>query len=230
MRFGENRPGPGRQGQAGAGPVNQWDLVGRVGGELVATGGRYEDVYTRTPNGWRFKRREFIRSNSATSSRSGDVVSARPAKSLADPLPGSDALTSLDYLEIEQLVASYGHALDSGFNNADNGDAYASLFVPEVGTFFSRGRPVKGGAALAELARAQPHAPNYVRHFLTNHVIERNADGRVTGRQYLVVIDVGENGKPTTLFLGGYYEDVYQKTPAGWRFLERRSFGARPGL
>jgi hypothetical protein len=107
--------------------------------------------------------------------------------------------------------------------------AYASLFVPEIGTFFSRGRPFQGRAALSELARAQPHGPHYVRHFLVNPVIEVSPDGRVRGRQYLVVIDVGEGGKPTTLFLGGYYEDVYSKTPAGWRFLERRSFGARSG-
>lgn len=222
--------GRGRQGQAGT-PVSQWDLVGRVGGELVASGGRYEDVYAKTPDGWRFKRREFIpggQASAAARSAAGRVPGP-PPRAAADAPPAAGALTASDYLQIEQLVASYGHALDSGFNSADNGDAYANLFVPEVGTFFSRGRPVQGHAALAELARAQPHAPNYVRHYLTNHVIDSAADGRVTGRQYLVVIDVGENGKPSTLFLGGYYEDVYQKTPAGWKFLERRSFGARAG-
>lgn len=53
--------------------------------------------------------------------------------------------------------------------------------------------------------------------------------GKVTGRQYLVVIDIGEEGRPSTVYLGGYYEDLYVKTSEGWRFQERRSFGARAG-
>jgi hypothetical protein len=230
MRFPENAGGRGRQGQAGGAPVNQWDLVGRVGGELIAAGARYEDVYVKTPDGWRFRRRELSPGGAA----GGTAIStarapATPPRAARDDGEVVGGLTALDYLEIEQLVASYGHALDSGFNAADNGDAYAGLFVPGAGTFFSRGRPVQGPTALSELARAQPHSSRYVRHYLSDHVISRAPDGRVSGRQHLVVVDVGENGAPTTIFLGGYYEDVYLKTARGWRFLERRSFGARAG-
>ena len=66
----------------------------------------------------------------------------------------------------------------------------------------------------------QPHSATYVRHYLTNHVIEGTADG-ARGKQYLVVIDIGENGAPSSIFLGGHYEDVYAKTPQGWRFKTR---------
>src|SRR4029077_16148802 len=45
---------------AGTGPTNGWDIVGRKAGELARTGGHYEDVYVKTPVGWRFKKRDFI--------------------------------------------------------------------------------------------------------------------------------------------------------------------------
>jgi hypothetical protein len=36
------------------------------------------------------------------------------------------------------------------------------------------------------------------------------------------VIDPPEGGRPGRLFLGGHYEDVYARTPQGWRFKSRR--------
>ena len=48
----------GTGGGAGTGPANGWDIVGRKAGELARTGGHYEDVYVKTPVGWRFKKRD----------------------------------------------------------------------------------------------------------------------------------------------------------------------------
>lgn len=230
FRFDDNRPSPA--GNAGnrqnRQPVDQRSLVGRPGGQLVSIG-RYRDAYVKTEEGWRFRRREYVPVSAA------DDRTARPAPPAAGveqwdagaSAPRSVPLAPIDYFDIEQLVASYGHALDSGFGSEDNGEVYASLFTPG-GVFYSRGRPMRGPAALATIARAQPHGPHYARHFLANPVID-SSGGAVTGRQYLTVIDIGDGDVPTTVYLGGYYEDVYQKTYAGWRFEERRSFGARTG-
>ena len=231
---GGNAAAPARRGggQGGA-PADQWALVGRRGGAPTSIGGRYEDVYVRTAAGWRFKRREFV---PAKSGRHADLTrkaafsaTARPRALKAPEAqgPGGSTLTALDYLEIERLVSSYGHALDSGFGQGDNGAAYADLFAPD-GIFYSRGRPYQG-EQLRQLARDQPHGSDYVRHFLTNHVIEPSPEG-ATGKEYLVVLDIGQNGKPGTVYLGGHYEDVYVKTPGGWRFKTRRSFGSVAGL
>jgi hypothetical protein len=59
-------------------------------------------------------------------------------------------------------------------------------------------------------------------------VIEPSPEG-AKGRQYLVVIDIGEGGKPGSVLIGGHYEDVYVKTPVGWRFKSRTLFNARTG-
>jgi hypothetical protein len=129
---------------------------------------------------------------------------------------GLRRLTAEDYVEIQQLVVSYPYALDTA---ANNGFDYADLFSPD-GEFIRP--PTKGRDNLAKLALDQPHGANYVRHYLANQLIEPTADGAI-GKQYLVVIDVGESGKPSSLFLGGHYEDVYAKTDAGWKF-KRREF------
>jgi hypothetical protein len=127
----------------------------------------------------------------------------------------SKTLTAMDYLEIQQLVAKYAFALDT---HADNGYMYADLFAPD-GTFGT----TKGREALAAVARNnQPEksGPAATRHFITNVIITPTADGAV-GRQYMVLIEVGNPSKPSAIEHGGFYDDIYVKTPAGWRFKSR---------
>jgi hypothetical protein len=208
-------------------------MIGRRNGELARTGGHYEDVYVKTSDGWRFKRRDFI-----PSKRGASPAPLAPPRIPADadkgveagPLPPShfvaptrqSTLTAMDYIQIEQLVASYGHALDSGYGKGENGEAYASLYTPDAEFAGAAGHD-----QLAALARAQPRGPAYVRHYLTNHVIEPAPEG-ARGKQYLVVFDISEKGEPGSIYLGGHYEDTYAKTKDGWRFKTRRLFPARP--
>src|SRR5215510_9627213 len=95
----------------------------------------------------------------------------------------TDTLTAMDYIEIQQLVARYGYAVDT---HADNGYAYADLFTPD-GTFGN----TKGREALAELARStqkERGGPSYTRHYLTNVIIYPTAEG-ARGNQYLMALD-----------------------------------------
>jgi hypothetical protein len=143
---------------------------------------------------------------------------------LATPLLASaQTLTVEDYLEIQKLVSSYPYALDTG---ANDGYMYADLFAE--GAEFIRPYTV-GRDNLAKLALDQPHGPEYVRHFLMNQLIEP-APGGATGKQYLVVIDIGEAGKPSGIFIAGHYDDVYVKTDDGWRFKRREFIPSRSGV
>jgi hypothetical protein len=121
-------------------------------------------------------------------------------------------LTAMDYLEIQQLVARYGFALDTG---ADNGYMYADLYVPD-GTF----NKSKGREALAALARGGRRGPTNVRNLGSFPVIKLSPEG-ATGVQYAQAINFGENRQPTELDHFGRYEDVYVKTADGWRFKSR---------
>jgi hypothetical protein len=135
----------------------------------------------------------------------------RPAGAAAQ---SGATLTAQDYIDIQQLVSSYAYGLDG---NTDNGESYANLFAP--GAVFGRPR-TEGHANLAALANTQPRGAMYVRHFITNHVIEPAAGGAI-GKEYAVIIDIGENGNPSGIALGGRYDDEYVKTPQGWKFKSR---------
>lgn len=207
---------------------NQWDLVGQKRGNLDTVGGHYEDVYTRTTEGWRFQSRKLVPSKSGPDPTRTGTLKMYPVKPDATDTvaPVAGGLSAMDYIEIERLVASYGHALDNGYGTTDNGEAYAGLYTSDA-TFGQS----TGYAQLAALGREQPQGPEFVRHYLTNHVIEPFA-GQAIGKQYLVVIDMPEpdaraKGMPGTVFLGGHYEDVYQKTADGWRIRTRRLFRAQ---
>jgi hypothetical protein len=126
----------------------------------------------------------------------------------------TSVLTPQDYIDIQQLVSNYAYALDG---NTDSGATYASLFAP--GAIFGRPR-TEGRDNLAALANREPHGAKYVRHFITNHVIEP-APGGATGREYAVIIDIDEGGAPGRIFLGGRYDDEYVKTAQGWKFKTR---------
>ena len=130
--------------RSGHGPANGWDIVGRKAGELARTGGHYEDVYVKTPVGWRFRKRDFIPSTSGADpaplappripATAAPVDTTRAAAAGRELHRAHAAIVAhaTDYLEIAQLVASYGHALDSGYGKGENGEAYAGLYTADA--------------------------------------------------------------------------------------------------
>lgn len=121
-------------------------------------------------------------------------------------------LTAMDYIEIQQLLARYSFALDTG---ADNGYMYADLYLPD-GVF----NKSKGREELAALARGGRRGPTNVRNLSSFPIIKPSPEG-ATGIQYAQAINFGENRQPTELDHFGHYEDVYVKTADGWRFKSR---------
>jgi hypothetical protein len=143
------------------------------------------------------------------------------ARQRATTTGGAGSLSPMDYIEIQQLVARYAYALDTG---ANNGYAYADLYADDA-TFIGmnqgeKGRGYKGREALAALARGGKRGPLYVSHFSTGVIVEPTPEG-AKGKVYVVIIDPAEGGKPGAITNGGHYEDAYVKTPAGWRFKTR---------
>ena len=150
----------------------------------------------------------------------------------ADQRPATRAstLTAQDYVDIRALAARYGYGLDTGAENG-TGSVYADVFaddaefhgppaVPGGKPFDARGREELRKFAVPGRGAA------YVRHFMFNHLIEPAPEG-ARGKVYLLVIDIAQNGKPTSINMGGHYEDVYVKTPAGWRIKNRNFFRSK---
>jgi SnoaL-like domain len=143
-------------------------------------------------------------------------------------------LTALDYFEIEQLMNRYGHAIDTC---ANNGYDYADLYTADgkfIDNFTDEGFKQKGllraqgREALARAAGGGTLGCKNVgwkdwSHLMLNHVVTPTPEG-AKGRVYLVVI--GEKG-PNHIQRFGGYEDIYVKTPAGWRIQQRTHVRAK---
>lgn len=120
------------------------------------------------------------------------------------------ALSTQDYIDIQQLYARYYTAIDSG-----KGEAWADTFVPD-GVF----NELKGRDALVNLVHDyyRNGGGNTRRHWHTNLVINPTAEG-ATGSVYLMQVDV--KARPPVIYSHSHYDDVLVKTPRGWLFKSR---------
>lgn len=123
-------------------------------------------------------------------------------------------LTTQDYIDIEQLYATYNHAIDAG-----DGEAWAATFTPE-GSF----NRFKGKDALVGFIKNWREKMNGAnrRHWNTNLRITPSADG-ANATVLLMLLDVGT--QPPSIAMTGQYTDVLVKTPNGWRFKSRQVKG-----
>ncbi|HUK32630.1 MAG TPA: nuclear transport factor 2 family protein [Vicinamibacterales bacterium] len=132
------------------------------------------------------------------------LAHAATAGAQARPAPN---VTDKDRAEIQELVTHYAKAL-----SACAVEEYADLFAPVTGSFASSVRgEIVGHEKLVALVQSEPHCATTTpgRPAPGNGptvVVTPSAD-RVTG-----IAELGNAGR---------YEDVYVKTPKGWRFQSR---------
>ena len=138
-------------------------------------------------------------------------------------------LSAADYQEIAQLTNKYAYGIDTC---ANNGYDYADVFTSD-GEFVDKnsdagfkagGRVLaKGREALATLIGGGSRGCKTKlvwtdwSHIMTNLVVTPTAEG-ASGRLYLLQMDIKG---PGTIERHGGYEDVYVKTPNGWRIKSR---------
>ena len=122
----------------------------------------------------------------------------------------AEGLSTEDYIEIEQLYATYNHAIDSG-----DAEAWAATFTPD-GTF----QRFTGHDALVGFIQQwkEKMNGNNRRHWNTNLRILPSKDG-ATASVMLMLLDVST--KPAGIASTGMYSDTLVKTASGWRFKTR---------
>jgi hypothetical protein len=138
----------------------------------------------------------------------GGVLLASAA--LARPQQHDAALSTQDYIDIQQLYARYYTAIDSG-----KGEAWADTFVPD-GVF----NELKGRDALVNLVNDYYRNGGGVDAPSLAHEPGHHADGgRRDGQR---VPDAGgrEDRQPV-IYSHSHYDDVMVKTPRGWLFKSR---------
>ena len=125
-------------------------------------------------------------------------------------------LTGDDYIEIQQLYATYAQALDKG-----EGERFAATFVEDGEFTGGRGpgraaedrTPRKGKPALTTMG-----SRSGTRHFTANLVITPTATG-AKGSAYLLLYNA--RTVPPSFVETAIYDDTLVKTPQGWRFKKR---------
>src|SRR5688572_4743883 len=117
-------------------------------------------------------------------------------------------LSTQDYIEIEQLYATYNHALDSG-----DAEGWAATFTPD-GTF----NKFAGHDQLVGFIQQWKEKMNGAnrRHWNTNLSIRPSTDG-ASASVFLMLVDVSTKSIVAT----GMYNDTLVKTANGWRFKSR---------
>jgi hypothetical protein len=131
-------------------------------------------------------------------------------------------LSPEDYIEILQLISEYPRDVDAGavrdaswmFTKDARSTGMtggAPLTTPQDHRYFYGGLVAKEGQARK--------AGN--RHFNTSPVIIGLPDGTARGSSYMFGMSIKNKGEKPTIDLMGKYEDLYVKTPDGWRMKER---------
>ena len=117
------------------------------------------------------------------------------------------ALTTQDYVDIQQLYARYNWAIDAG-----DVEGYVALFTPD-GSF----NTFNGADGLRTFMN-RPAGTR--RHWNTNLVITPSPGG-ASGKVYLMLVDAG--AKPPAISTAARYDDQLVKTAGGWRFKKRQT-------
>ena len=128
-------------------------------------------------------------------------------------------LSPEDYIEIQQLMSMYPRDVDPGSVR----DA-SWMFAEDARSVISGPpmlKPADFKAFYGGLVAPEGQASRGgVRHFNGSYVIVGLPDGTARGSSYMMGITREEGGRPyVNLF--GKYEDLYVKTPEGWRMKER---------
>jgi len=147
--------------------------------------------------------------------------SAPPDATDVDDVSDDAALSTADRLAIDQLNATYFHAID-GLLGADSDARWAGTFTPD-GTFTlvdATGALVAEAAGTDALVEAWSTFPAVAttRHWSDNHLVSRDGHG-VSASCYIVALEVGVS--PATISRTGVYTDQLVEVGGRWLYQHR---------
>lgn len=125
-------------------------------------------------------------------------------------------ITPQDYSELQHLALRLNQGAD--FHDSD---LWVSQWTPDGVWTNTGGREYRGHEGLREYRRtrkAEVGGRSDIRHWTNGLVLTPTAEG-ATGRSYYLILDV--TTAPPTTIASGHYEDVFARTPDGWRIRHR---------
>jgi 3-phenylpropionate/cinnamic acid dioxygenase small subunit len=130
-------------------------------------------------------------------------------------------LEAIDMILIQQLLARYGHALDTA-----DWDGLAALFTDDAVIDYTSARAEAVHTGTDEIVGYFRAANHPAAHHVTNIVIDVEADpaGRVEVTSKFIAPFTRARNVPIRFF-GGDYRDEVVKTPDGWKFAAKTCRG-----
>ena len=133
--------------------------------------------------------------------------------------------TAADRLEIQELLHRYMFVLDSCPDH-NNGYEYADLYTEDGHVWTGNQGPRSAGPGgrthvRRRLQRFRKRGAMNQVHVNVAPIIEPTPDGNARGISYLLMVD----GPAHEIYWNGWYQDVYARTPKGWRFKSRSHVG-----
>jgi hypothetical protein len=186
------------------------------GHELVVDGGQYWDDLVKTAQGWRIRRRNFLKPGTPRPDPAS-IFTANPAGPA--PRGPADPLSPLDRAQIIQLYSHYAVSFDKVL---EDGATFADLFTADGVMVDAAGTVTAGRDKLMELAWSKGPIP--AKTYFTNIMLEPTAAG-VNARAYAMSCTIPPQPGVEYIVPAGMAFAQIVKTPAGWRF-KRQTFVA----
>jgi ketosteroid isomerase-like protein len=133
-------------------------------------------------------------------------------------------LSTLDRIEIGELIARFAHRSDYG-----EWDALAACFTSDVVTFVAGSPAYVGVEAQVEHARRSAGwTQGQNRHLATNLWIEAGSADAARAHYYLLNFVSGKQPGEPRLVVTGRMTDHVVRTPQGWRIARRELWPDQP--
>ena len=138
----------------------------------------------------------------------------------AQSTAGSGELSGGDLAEIHQLYSHYNQGTDFGDANR-----WLNAFTEDAIFRIGENQEYNGRAEMTEWRRqsfaGREGREYHYRHWNSSWIITPDGPDRATGKVYWLAF----NPTAETLAIGdtGFYEDIYVRTPDGWRIKQRHA-------
>lgn len=129
--------------------------------------------------------------------------------------------TADDYVQILQVYSEYVQGVD-GIAMDCKGEHYADAFtddgIMQAGPERLKA-PLQGRAAIIKMGTKTGACTSSTRHLVVNPVVHPNGDGTARVSAYIMLLNNAVN--PTQLLSHRATNDLWVKTPKGWRMKQR---------
>jgi hypothetical protein len=190
--------------EATPGGALAWPYILQSRGREFTNGSLYRDLWVRTSDGWRIRKREMF---------PGNKMPPRDHYAAPSNVTGS-RFTSSDYFEIQSLLTRY----NLGYDNAGLYDAgqLASLSFTRDAVFERPGGPTRKGREGVITQTKESQIKGGLHHWDGNILVHVDPAGHIGTFGYDLLINVSESGSPVRVNSTGTLQHRIVRTDEGW--------------